>query len=125
VHNNGPAVAENVIVELWSIVPAQTPTVAWMSYPITPRHMAVDVLDCRINPASDALFRIARMSKTNTAGVWVVSEFGIGGGCSASFNMDRESKFDMSYRVHAANAEEQLFTISVRVEENNIILVRK
>ena len=125
VHNNGPAVADNVIAELCSIVPAPTPTVSGLSYPITPHLMAVDVLECRINPASDAQFWIARMSKTNTVDEWVVSQIGTGGGFSASFNMDKQSKFDMSYRVHAANAEEQLFTISVSVEENNIILVRK
>lgn len=125
VHNLGPAVAENVIAELCSIVPPQTPTVARFTFPITPSHMAVNVLECRINPASDAFFRIARVSKTNTAGVWVVSEIGIGGECSASFNMGKESKFDMFYRVHAANANEQQFTISVSAEDGNIVMVRK
>jgi hypothetical protein len=125
VHNHGPSVAENVMAELCSIIPAPTPTAGLLSYPITPSNLAVDSIDCHINPGSHAQFRIARTSVGSASDIWLITDIGGGGGFSASFNLVSGSTLEMNYRVHAANAEERLFTLQVIADGSGVTMVKK
>lgn len=121
--NTGPAVAENVGVRLLSILPTPQIQNGALDYPFTPIRMkSADPFDSKINVNENVLFQIFEVlgPSADEKTWWHVRRFGSNNISDASLHLHDGERWEMKYRVQAANAVEVKFTLLVRADKNDI-----
>lgn len=127
--NQGPALAENVVVNLTSFTP-EPKSERWkqnhLPFLVLRINTTADAGGGRINPKDHEIYRVLRCAPSGSGGTFIVWQFGTPTNFNEQqFVMENDESWELSYKVKAANADELQFILLISIKDGRPSVEKK